>query len=81
MFSVEEFKEQLAKWRDLERAAVALEEKINLQGQFAQSPELVALMREAAEKRRVADDYLNELLGLAENQTLAPTNRTVRTQG
>lgn len=67
MFSVEEFQEQLRRWRDLEREALAAEERLQAAGQLGASPEAAALAREAAGRRRAADDYLSALLGAVRN--------------
>ena len=63
MFSVDEFHQQLKRWRELERAALAAEERIRGAGQLGAAPQAAALAREAAELRRAADDYLSEMLG------------------
>jgi hypothetical protein len=60
---MEEFTVQMKRWRALEAAARALEQEVRELGQFAASPEAAALMRDAAQRRKEADDYLNVILG------------------
>jgi len=62
------FQRQLAQWRALERAAAEAEEKLKSVGHLASSPEVAALARDAAAKRRAADDYLSEILGPASSR-------------
>lgn len=66
---VDEFQEQLRRWRDLERDALAAEEALKAAGQFAPSPEHAALARQAVERRRLADDFLSEMLGTVRNRS------------
>jgi len=61
---MQDFQQRMAKWRELERLARDLESK--LQGaQLGSSPEVARLAREAQVARKMADEYLGEVLGLS----------------
>lgn len=60
MLTLDELEDRLHRWSDLERAALEAEEKL---WSGSQADDMAALAHEAADKRRVADDALSELLG------------------
>lgn len=63
---MKDFDNQLRQWRELESLALAAEEQFK--GiQAANSPEVAALARDAADKRKQADEALNAMLSSRKN--------------
>lgn len=61
--SLELFKEQLQRWKALERAAIEAEVALKKLGTLSAGPEAKKLFQEAAAARRAADEYLDAIVG------------------
>ena len=59
---LQEYRDLLARWQELDRQAVEAENRLKNAGQLATGPEAAAWIREAADKRRAADTCLLRLL-------------------
>jgi hypothetical protein len=59
---LQEFQRDVTRWRELEDLALEAERKLKEAGLLTNSPEAIALVREAFEKRRAADSCLLQLL-------------------
>lgn len=57
------FKEQLQRWKALERTAIEAEVALKKLGTLAAGPEAKKLFQEAAAARRAADEYLDAIVG------------------
>lgn len=68
MLTLDELEDRLHRWSDLERAAIDAEEKLWIGGA---ADDRAALAQEAANKRKVADEALRELLGQVEQHAPA----------
>lgn len=57
------FKEELQRWKALERTAIEAEVALKKLGALAAGPEAKKLFQEAAAARRAADEYLDSIVG------------------